>query len=186
MTCIVGIAYEGKVMLGADSAGVGGLDLRVRGPNAKLVRNGNLIFGATTSFRMIDILQHALTVPKVFEGQKPIDYVVQSLIPAVRHAFKDGGFAKIESGRESGGTFLVGFRGQLFTVYDDYQVAFDANDIASVGCGDAYAMGAMHSVRGFITDPMLRLATGLNAAETFSAGVRGPFHYITLEPEKTP
>lgn len=184
MTCIVGIAYDGKVMLGSDSAGVGGWDLRVRGPNAKLVHNGNLIFGATTSFRMIDILQHGLTPPKVFEGQKPVDYMVQSLIPAVRQAFKDGGFAKIESGRESGGTFLVGFRGQLFTVYDDYQVAFDANDVAAVGCGDAYAIGAMHATRGFITDPMARLSVGLLAAETYSAGVRGPFHFLTLESEK--
>lgn len=51
MTCIVGIVDNGKVYMGADSLGVGGLSKRVR-KDPKLFRVGEFVFGYTSSFRM--------------------------------------------------------------------------------------------------------------------------------------
>ncbi len=186
MTCIVGIKKDsGEVIIGADSAGVGGLDLRVRAPHSKLIRNGGLLMGCTTSFRMIDLLRHHFTAPGVYEDQKPIDYIVKSVIPAIRTCFKDGGFASKESERERGGTFLIGFRGELFTIYDDYQVAQSADNFAACGCGEAYAIGSLYSTHGLDNQqPIDRLSLALQAAETYSAGVRGPFDFLTLEAHK--
>lgn len=181
MTCIVGLVSDGVVHMAADSAGVGGLDLRVRSPKSKLFLNGKLLFGCTTSFRMIDLLRDVLSPPAVQEGQTPHAYVVKTLIPAIRQCFKDGGFATTKDGREMGGTFLLGFRGALFTVYDDYQVAIDQDDFAACGSGEAYAMGSMHATRGIVQEPVVRLSMALSAAERYCAGVRGPVDYLSLE-----
>jgi len=177
MTCIVGIAHAGKVILGADSAGVGGLDKRIR-RDRKVFKNGELIFGFTSSFRMGQLLQFALSPPPIIEGQEPYAYVVKSLVPAIRDTLKGGGWASTVNGREEGGVFLVGFRGCLFAIHSDFQVGESTEAFEAVGCGDAYAMGAMHALPD--ADPMVRLQAGLDAAATFSAGVSGPFHFVEL------
>lgn len=51
MTCIVGLEHNGRVYIGADSAGVSGWDLTVRA-DKKVFRNGSFLFGFTDSFRM--------------------------------------------------------------------------------------------------------------------------------------
>lgn len=177
MTCIVGIAHEGKIILGADSAGVGGLDLRIR-KDRKVFLNGELILGGTSSFRMLQLLQFNLTPPPIIEGQEPFAYAVKALVPEIRSTLKTGGYATVVNGRDEGGIFIVGFRGCLFTVHSDFQVAECIDDITAVGCGEGYAMGAMHALAG--ADPMVRLQAGLDAAATFSAGVSGPFHFVEL------
>jgi ATP-dependent protease HslVU (ClpYQ) peptidase subunit len=178
MTCIVGIAHEGKVILGADSAGVNGwLDRRIRG-DRKVFTNGHLVFGFTSSFRMGQLLEHALTPPPVQEGQEPYAYAVKSLIPAIRETMRAGGWMKTENGRDEGGVFLVGFRGHLFSIHGDFQVGESIERYEAVGCGDAYAMGAMHAARDL--PPKERLTAGLEAAAKFSAGVAGPFHFVDI------
>jgi ATP-dependent protease HslVU (ClpYQ) peptidase subunit len=183
MTCIVGIAHEGKVILGADSAGTGGYDQRIR-RDRKVFKNGELIFGFTSSFRMGQLLEFALSPPPIIEGQDAYAYAVKALVPAIRDALKIGGWAKVRDGQEEGGVFLVGFRGRLFTVHSDYQVGEDVGALAAVGCGDAYALGAMHALPD--ADPMTRLQAGLDAAATFSAGVSGPFHFVELPSRQKP
>lgn len=177
MTCIVGIATEGKIILGADSAGVSGLDMRIR-KDRKVFLNGELIIGGTSSFRMLQLLQFNLTPPAIVEGQEPYAYAVRALVPAIRDTLKSGGYAITNSGREEGGVFIVGFRGCLFTIHSDFQVAECIDDITAVGCGEGYAMGAMHALSQ--ADPMTRLQAGLNAAAAFSAGVCAPFHFVEL------
>jgi ATP-dependent protease HslVU (ClpYQ) peptidase subunit len=180
MTCIVGIAKYGRVILGADSAGVGGLDRRIRS-DRKVFKSGELIFGFTSSFRMGQLLQFDLGPPPIHEGQEPYEYAVKQLVPAIRNTLRNGGYTKTDSGREEGGAFLVGFRGRLFTIHSDFQVAESRECYESVGCGDAYAMGAMHARHDLA--PMDRLKAGLEAAAAFSAGVAAPFNFVELEPK---
>lgn len=44
MTCIVGLAVNGKTYIGGDSAGVGGYDLTIR-RDAKVFTNGEFAMG---------------------------------------------------------------------------------------------------------------------------------------------
>ena len=178
MTCIVGIVTsDGRVILGADSAGVGGLDLRIR-RDAKAFTNGELIIGGTTSFRMLQLLQFDLSPPPIVEGREPYAYAVRDLVPAIRTTLKNGGWMQSTNGRDEGGCFMVGFRGRLFTIHSDFQVAEATQSYEAVGCGADYAMGAMFARSD--ADPMTRLQAGLNAAAKFSAGVAGPFSFVEL------
>lgn len=183
MTCIVGMAHEGSVIIGADSAGADGwLNRRIRS-DRKVFTNGHLIFGFTSSFRMGQLLQFELTPPPVIEGQAPYEYAVKALVPAIRRTLREGGWIKTERGHDEGGLFLVGFRGHLFRIDGDFQVGESTEAYESVGCGDCYAMGAMHAAHALA--PKDRLLAGLEAAAKFSAGVAGPFNFVEILPART-
>jgi len=93
MTCIVGVVDKGKVYMGADSAGVGGLDLRVR-KDPKVFKNGPFLIGCTSSFRMIQLLQYSFKAPRHDKSLSEDKYMATKFIDAVRECFSGGGFCK--------------------------------------------------------------------------------------------
>lgn len=178
MTCCIAIAEKGKVWMGADSAGVSGLDMQVR-HDRKVFRNGPMVFSFTSSFRLGQLLRWSFTPPGRDPRVNVERYMATTFINAVRDCFKAGGYAKKESEVESAGCFLVGYEGQIFEVHSDYQVAQPSNspvegcEFAAIGCGDNAAMGALYATPKL--SPVRRIHIALAAAERFSAGVRGPF-----------
>lgn len=178
MTCIAGFIEGKKVWMGADSAGVGGYSLTVRADH-KIFKNGPMLFGFTSSFRMGQLLRYALLVPD-HDPRVPIEkYMATSFVNAVRESLKTNGFSKVVNGVEEGGTFLVGYKGRLFCIQDDYQVAEAADTFDAVGCGHDVAKGALYATRHLVGEERLR--TALEAAERYSAGVRAPFIFESLE-----
>lgn len=177
MTCIVGFVEGNKVWMGGDSAGVGGWDLTVRA-DQKVFRNGPMLFGFTSSFRMGQLLRYALKVPDHDPRVEVEKYMATYFIDAVRECLKLHGFASKTSDVEKGGTFLVGYMGRLFTIYDDYQVGSSADGFDAVGCGNQIARGALYASGHLFGQEKAEMA--LRAAERCSAGVRGPFHIESL------
>lgn len=178
MTCIVGIVEDGKVHIGGDSAGVSGLDLVVR-KDKKVFRNGEYIFGFTSSFRMGQLLAFTFNPPKN-KGKTKVDtyeFMVNTFIPELRKCLKEGGYAETHNGAERGGIFLVGYQGRLFMIDSDYQVGEPVDNFAACGCGENIALGAMYATKEL--PPLTRLETALMAAERFSAGVRAPFVFVS-------
>lgn len=177
MTCIAGVAHEGHVWLGGDSAGVSEYDLTVR-RDEKVFRSGEFLFGFTDSFRMGQLLRYSLALPdlRLLDDDVP-RFMATSFVNAVRDCLKAGGYAETHDSAERGGTFLVGFRGRLFRVGGDYQVGEAAAGYDAVGCGYAYASGSFYSTRG--GGPEDRVRTALEAAERHSGGVRGPFTILS-------
>lgn len=181
MTCIAGIAQDGKVWIGGDSAGVAGYTLVVRADEKVFVR-GEFAYGFTTSFRMGDLLRYAFSPPEQTSKQEDREYLVTSWTDALRQCLKAGGFAKVENGVERGGSFLAGYRGRLYEVCGDFQVGEAASGYAAVGCGVEIALGALFATgddREWLP-PEGRILTALAAAETHSAGVRGPFTVVSV------
>lgn len=174
MTCIVGIAHGGKVLIGADSAGVGGLNIQNR-KDVKVFTNGDFVIGCTTSFRMIQLLQYKLTPPKRHPDTDVMRFMVTDFVESVRILFREGGFAQKDKEFETGGTFLVGHAGRLFRIDEDYQVGERADEFDACGCGESYALGSMACTGDLSEFPHDRLEMALKTAAHFSAGVRGPF-----------
>ena len=175
MTCIVGWIENDKVYMGADSAGVSGLNLRVRA-DEKVFVNGEMLFGFTSSFRMGQLLRYELSIPEQPASKDDFKYMCTDFITAVIKCLEKHKFAKVNNNEISGGTFLVGYKGKLYYVDDDFQVGQFALPFASCGCGEAYALGVMytlHSQKEHFGPRVLELA--LAAAVEFSAGVRPPF-----------
>ncbi|WP_326677681.1 hypothetical protein [Streptomyces sp. NBC_01237] len=181
MTVIVGLVHKGRVHLGADSAGISGLQLTVR-RDPKVFRNGPYVLGFTTSFRMGQLLRFAFEPP---HPTGDLDrFMVTTWTDALRTCLKDGGWARRDSEQEQAGDFLVGVAGRLFTIHSDYQVGEPADDYAAVGCGDELALGALHATASLDLSPRHRLTAALAAADHHSAGVAGPYIYASTRKDR--
>lgn len=173
MTCIVAVEdrVNGLVVMGGDSAGVAGYDLTVRA-DEKVFTLGPMVLGFTSSFRMGQLLRYQLKLPTHQSGMPDHEYLVTVFVDACRKTLKDGGFARKENDVEAGGTFLVGYRGHVYMVGDDYQVGRARDGFDAVGCGDRYAIGYLH---GTSLTGAAAVRGALRVAERRSAGVCGPF-----------
>lgn len=146
----------------------------------KVFVNGEFVFGYTSSFRMGQLLEYEFSPPTPTEGVSGMAYMVKQFIPGVKSTLKEGGFQTSENGEDSGGTFLVGWRGGLYEIEDDYQVARVRQSFHSCGCGRDMVLGSLHATNEFEIGPEDRITMALNAAVEFSAGVRGPFTVLSV------
>jgi len=185
MTCIVGYIEKEKVIIGGDSAGVGGLSIHIR-RDPKVFKTGPFIMGFTSSFRMGQLLMSSdFKPPKQKKGQSDYDFMVTSFIDAVKDCFKKGGYSqRYKDGDDKGGTFLVGYKGELYMIESDYQVAMTHDKYMAVGCGEELAEGAMYAMDNcdiiHPKDPKKIMTVALEAAAHFSGGVEGPFNFVSM------
>ena len=127
---------------------------------------------------MGQILQYALKVPDHDPRVSVERYLATTFIDAVRQCLKEKGWARKHNESEWGGEFLLGYRGRLFKVDNDYHVGEPLDGIDAVGCGYQIAQGALYASKAA---GRARLLVALEAAEAYSSGVRGPFHIESLD-----
>lgn len=175
MTCIVGLEYGGKVYIGGDSASASGWSVDSIS-ESKVFKNKEFIIGYTSSFRMGQLLQYSLEIPEN-KRESEMEYLVKDFITAVRSCLKDNGYAEISSNKESGGIFLVGYRGKLYRVSSDFQIMRYSHGYYAVGAGEEYALGSMFSSK--IKNPKDKLTHALETASNFCGAVVPPFIVIS-------
>ena len=180
MTCIIGLVEKGKVFIGGDSAGVIGLNYSIR-EDEKVFKNGEFIFGFTTSFRMGQLLRYKLKIPEQHPNEKnDYKFLVVEFIDSVKQCLKDNDFASCNSDVIEGGTFLIGYRKNLYLIDSDFQVGKVRKSFDSVGCGQNYALGAMEVISKENTTAKERIFKALDVVQQFSAGVREPFNIVSI------
>jgi ATP-dependent protease HslVU (ClpYQ) peptidase subunit len=179
VTCIAAVVEGDRIWMGGDSAGSAGNWLTVRA-DQKVFRNGEFLMGFCGSFRMGQLLRYSLSPPKHARRADVHRYMVTAFVDEVRDTLKKGGFARKEHDVEDiDGSFLVGYRGRLFEIESDYQVAEAVDGFASIGSGSSIAQGALCVTQGM--EPRKRVRAALDAAERYSTGVRRPFYVQVLE-----
>ncbi|MDO8520875.1 MAG: hypothetical protein Q7S52_02055 [bacterium] len=183
MTCIVAVTNGKRIVIGGDSAGVGGYSLTVRKDKKVFKRSDESktfwLFGFTSSFRMGQLIQYELKLPPVDSNAREdlYGFMVTKFIPSLRECLKSGGYAEKKYEVETGGTFIVGLLGRIFEIENDYQVAEHSESFTAVGCGHDLAKGSLYTSRRS-ANLHARVRQALEAAERFSAGVRGPFEFV--------
>ncbi len=180
MTVIVGLEFQNQVYMGCDSGALAGYDI-FQSRLHKVFQKGPFLIGYTDSFRMGQLLQYRLQVREQNEGEDDLEYLVVAFVESVRACLQEGGFAKKENEQEEGGQFLVGYRGRLYLVDNDYQVNSCRDGYYAVGCGMGYALGSLHTPCDLIPESRVRRA--LEAAGHFSGGVSRPF--LVVGPDGT-
>lgn len=178
MTCIVSIQENNTVYMGGDSAGIAGLSITIRS-DEKVFINGPFIIGITGSFRMSDLLRYKLDPPKQTVHRDDRAYLVTDFVDSLRKCFSANGFGDKDA--TVGGTFLLGYKGKLYSVQKDYQVGLPSTQYDAVGCGSDLALGSLHSTAKMNLKPEQRITMALEAASTFSAGVAPPFLILKQE-----
>jgi ATP-dependent protease HslVU (ClpYQ) peptidase subunit len=182
MTAIAGLVHDGKVLIGADSGGVAGWTLNVR-KDAKVFANGPYVMGFTTSFRMGQLLRWSFKPPAPGKGSLE-RFMCTSWVDVARKALSDGGWATKNAEREVGGVLLVGVRGRLFRIDEDWQVGEHGEGYAAVGSGEQVSLGALAATEHLGLDPEKRVLAALEASERHNIGVRGPFHLLWEKPRR--
>ena len=84
-----------------------------------------------------------------------------------------------DSGKNEGGNFLVGYKGRLYEVQDDFSVLNSPVEGMAVGSGEQSARGSLYTTRGE-WDAHRRILQALEAAENVAVGVKGPFVQMEL------
>ncbi len=180
MTCIIGLVKNNQVVLGADSAAVGGYSLELRG-DTKVFRmiNEDFIIGYTSSFRMGQLLRFYCKPREQKVGEDDYAYMCTGFIDAVRDCLKAGGYTKVKENTEEGGTFIIGYHRNIYIVYSDFQVGIPLAKFTACGCGADIALGAVAALydNNNLT-PLQIVDRALKIAESYSAGVRGPFNFV--------
>lgn len=172
MTCIIGVEHEGKVYMGADSMSTDGYNkdaTRLR----KVFRVGEFLIAYTGSFRMGQILQYHLEVRHQQDGETDERYMVVAFVEAVRRCLKEHGYSRIDSNQEEGGSFLVGYRDRLYSVYSDFQINSSTTGVAALGAGQDYALGALMALE--FMPPVERIQRALQISARLSCAVFEPF-----------
>lgn len=184
MTCIVAIAQNGTVYMGSDHAASDdktGWIISRREPKCFKVGQYGIAF--TDSFRMGQILQYSWTPPKYTptKTNSGLDKFMRTkFIDSVKSAFKDGGYGSIGGADEdTGGIFIVGVCGRLFTIDEDFHVGENVVNYMAEGSGGQIALGALHATKNQ-KNPRLRLKAALEAATEFNMNVSGPYTYIQV------
>jgi ATP-dependent protease HslVU (ClpYQ) peptidase subunit len=177
MTCIVAIEHNEKVYMGGDSAAVYNRDIRII-DSKKVFKVGPFLIGYTDSFRMGQLLQYNLVVEKqeCTQVEDDEEYLIKVFIPAVRKCLKDGGYAEINNNVESGGKFLVGYKGKIYVVESDFLLLRFKEEYSAIGCGDKYALGCLAANFYREDEPELRIEQSLEVAGQFSNGVAPPYY----------
>jgi ATP-dependent protease HslVU (ClpYQ) peptidase subunit len=174
MTCIIGLRENGQVYMGADSCASNGWEGRVT-TFPKMFRIGKFLIGSTGSVRMGQILQYHLEIPAQ-DSETDHEYLVRVFVEAVRSALKGYGYAKIENNQEAGGSFLVGYRSNLYRFDGDFQINAFSDKMDAVGAGREYALGAMLALAEL--EPEERIKRSLEIASHFSSHVEKPFFVL--------
>jgi len=182
MTCIIGFVEKdnGIVYVGGDSAGVTGLDVCIReDPKVFLVQN-KFIIGYTTSFRMGQLLHFSFNPPDQKKDQTDYEYMCTNFINEAMKCFDAGKFGPEHEKEKRGGSFLVGYKGNLYHIESDFQVGILKDPFWSVGCGAHFALGALYATSGLKMPTEKRITLALQTAVKFSGGVRPPFVILHL------
>lgn len=147
MTCIVGYIDKAKkeVVMGADSICSDGFTRYVMG-EPKVFTKGRFIIGYTSSFRMGQLIQYKLKPPVHSKELSTLEYMSTKFVDVLKKLLKDNGYAQVKDNNEQGGTFLIGYNGELFTIQDDYAVLNFDVPYVSCGSGCYHAEGALFAL----------------------------------------
>lgn len=186
MTCIIGYVEDGNVWMGGDSAGTNAyFNQRIRSDEKVFIKN-DMIFGFTSSFRMGQILRWHFSIPALKVGQDIDLYLHTTFLDSLIESLSDNHYTTEKDNVIKGGNFLFGYKGKLYEIQSNFQIAKTFNKFESVGCGEELAMGAMYAIEklaGDKLDPETKIKIGLNAASKFSAGVSPPYKILCLKSE---
>lgn len=143
MTCIVGLKRPEGIYVGGDKKGSSSFCGEDRKKPKVWIKN-NIIFGGCGSYRELQLMQYKLEIPKLYVGQPIDEYLYVNFIDAVKKCFKDNGAENVKDGvTKFYGEFIIGFKGELYCLQNDYGLLEPVDDFVCTGSGGYHSEAVM-------------------------------------------
>ncbi len=191
MTCIVGYVNDECMVMGGDSAGSAGGSYSLRRDpkvfKVPQVKGQDAIIGFTSSYRMGQLLM-SLKIPEdksSFDDKGAhFEFLRTKFIEVVRKLFRDGGYSRVINNVESGGNFILGYRGRIYEVDSDFQVEDPFVSFVAIGAGEEFAVGALDYMCNHtdLTELVLEqiVLRALETSERYCNLVKGPMKLVKV------
>lgn len=154
----------------------------------KVFLNGDFLIGACGTLRLCNMLHYQFVPPEHPKGMSVEEYMNKLFVNEVQSCFDTVGLSrKVRTSEEEGdyiGTFLVGYKGRLFTIGCDYAVSEVIRDYDAIGSGGMYALGALDIMDildykiGLSIDK--RIEQALITAGNFDSNCGEPYYVLKL------
>ena len=144
MTTVIAVKHSKGVTFMADTqaTGEGGDKYRV----IKARKNGKFIIAGAGDCAPLDIAQYLWKPPSpTLEDTKDLlCFMIVKVIPSLKKVFKDNDYQydSTPEAKQDGATLIIAVNGEIFIVEKEFDVSMPQFDIAGVGSGAAYAIGA--------------------------------------------
>lgn len=184
MTAIAGVEYDGGVVIGGDSAATWDDFGRVSLTSDKVWKSGEWLFGECGGVRSGQLMRYSFKIPNIPDdsGEELEEFLCTDFMDTLRAVLVDSGVVESRHAIENldnNSTYLVGVRGQLWLLDEDFGVVRSSGGYWATGCGKDLALGSLHSTEEW-EDPVSRVEAALEAAAAHNSAVMGPFTIIDL------
>lgn len=158
MTCIIAYTNGESSFIAGDKLGSNGFTKSVMVepkifekkfikvlPDGVQREEQTIAMGGTTSFRMLQLLDHKLTLPVQEKDTTTIQYLVHQVIPEIRRLFKEEWGSRDNTQEVGGGQFIILHNHVIYEVQEDFSVLQPKTNITSVGSGTYHAIASMQA-----------------------------------------
>lgn len=173
MSLVVAIAQEGQVFMACDSYSTSEDGDIKRRHDMKMFHNGKYLIGFTGSARTGQIFKSKYWKPPKDIYEFPDAMREQVMTKGCLSANNtDIGMDVMLS------NFIIGFKGRVYEVLVDFQLAEPEENYSALGSGKTYALGSLFTTKFSSTIPIEdRLEIAMKAGVYFCDSVGGTIHY---------
>ena len=187
MSILVGLIRDKKCYIGADSIAVLG-DSKRTNKDGKLFKLGNrMLVGFSGSYRAAQVVKHSIKLPSDRKiNSDPFQFIMHDFIPTVRNVLSENEciYMGTEETERFAVSFIIGYKGRLFTVLSDFGVTEVDDSFTAIGCNHEYAIGAMKAYEkaGLLkkNKPFDILRDVLDIVNDYSVYVKGPYLFDSV------
>lgn len=174
MTCIVGIAHEGKVYIGGER-GHSDNDIISSSLGPKVFNKSFYLIGYAGNIGVGQLVAHSFDAPTIRVNTDVYKYVHQLFMPALRDHLKD----YLSEKEDNQTSFILGIKGKVFEIdTSDFQCV-EYPELA-IGSGAGYAYGSLHTTYNYDISTEDRITIAIDAAITYSPTCQGPIDIISM------
>ena len=184
MTTLAGYQGNGWSVIGADTRVVDAGTIFELPKNAgKIFRKNSYVFGVAGDFRVAQLLQHAVELPKPsgINTQDAADkFMTAEVIPMWRAEYQELGY---EVDKDIGSVVLVSVNTFVYAIDESWTWARDKRGIYAGGSGQSYAFGAMSAYEfpKNVAEATVRLKAAIKIASQYDNNTSEPSIIISQE-----
>lgn len=142
MTTIVGVQYQDHSIIAGDTGIFAEGKIYAHDDMVKVIEKNGYVIAAAGDFRVLQLVLHAWTPPKipVRYKEKLYEAMINIIVPSLRKLFEDN---SIVFDKDTDIGILISVNGQIFEIDQFYTVARNNHGYYGIGSGSDFALGAL-------------------------------------------